>query len=159
MLPSLIPLTGAPWKILPPGTHLATLQDVSDSFTFNHRRRELFKGLVLAAKALAFANVKYIYLNGSFVTGKDIPGDYDACWDPDGVVVEHLDPVFLDFDNKRANQKAKYGGEFFPFNIDAGTGEVFIDFFQTEKYTGKKKGIVQIDLASESFEFIEVMQV
>ena len=72
---------------------------------------------------------------------------------------QFLDPVFLDFDNKRANQKTKYEGEFFPFHFDAGTGQAFIDFFQTETFTGQKKGIVLIDLKSESFEPIKEMQI
>ena len=27
------------------------------------------------------AGVEVLYLNGSFVTAKPDPGDYDACWD------------------------------------------------------------------------------
>ena len=42
-----------------------------------------------------------------------------------------MDPVFRDFDNERAAQKAKYGGEFFPssFKADA-VGRTFLEFFQ-----------------------------
>jgi len=158
MIPDLRELSGAPWKVLPPGVHPASLAEVSDYFASNPHRRDLFNGLMVAAKALAKAHVQYVYLDGSFVTGKPIPNDYDACWDPRGVIHGLLDPVFLDFDNKRANQKIKYKGEFFPFHIDAGTGQAFIDFFQTETFTGQKKGIVLIDLKSESFESIKEMQ-
>ncbi|NOY73687.1 MAG: hypothetical protein GXP14_15200 [Gammaproteobacteria bacterium] len=159
MIPSLKELSGAPWKVLPPGVHPAWLAEVRECFAINPHRRDLFNGLMRAAKTLAEANVQYMYLDGSFVTGKPIPGDYDACWDHRGVIHNLLDPVFLDFDNKRANQKAKYKGEFFPFHIDAGTGQAFIDFFQTETFTGQKKGILLIDLKSESFESIKEMQI
>ncbi len=41
---------------------------------------------------------------------------FDVCWKDDNVDLElllELDLVLLDFSNKRANQKAKYGGELF----------------------------------------------
>jgi len=84
------------------------------------------------------------------VTAREIPGDFDACWDPVGVDVSGLDPVLLDFSNKRAAQKAKYGGELFPSSSWAATGTVFLDFFQIDKATGDPKGIVAIDLQEVS---------
>ena len=67
-----------------------------------------------------------------------------------------MDPVFFDFKNDRANQKAKYKGEFFPSiaTADPGAGLIFEEFFQVEKFTGGKKGIIKIDLQSESFDSI-----
>ena len=35
-----------------------------------------------------------VYLDGSFVSAKLIPGDFDACWDEDGVDFDSIDPVF-----------------------------------------------------------------
>src|SRR5579864_7933526 len=43
------------------------------------------------------AGCSRVYIDGSFVTVKREPGDYDACWDIDGVNVEALGSVFLDF--------------------------------------------------------------
>ena len=58
-----------------------------------------------------------------------------------------LDPVLLTFDPGRALQKAKYLGELFPASIIADTdGLSFLEFFQTDKETGRPKGIVAIDL-------------
>ena len=48
-----------------------------------------------------------MYIDGSFVTVKLEPRDYDACWDIDGVNVEALDSVFLDFSKGRRAQKRK----------------------------------------------------
>lgn len=153
MIPALVKLPGAPWKVLPPGVHSASLSEVESCFATNPHRRKLFEGLVCAAKALSKANVQLIYLDGSFITGKPMPSDYDGCWDPTGVDPELLDPVFRDFDNGRANQKAKYKGEFFPSIAIAviSTGQIFEEFFQVEKFTGGKKGIILIDLTNESF--------
>jgi hypothetical protein len=85
-------------------------------------------------------------LNGSFVTAKDEPGDFDACWDPDGVDLDPLDPVLFDLSAGRRAQKARFGGELFPNVIESKSGLVFVEFFQNERDTGRK-GIVLIDLS------------
>jgi len=85
------------------------------------------------------------------VTAKEIPGDFDACWDPRGVDGERLDPVLLDFTNRRAAQKEKYQGELFPSLQRADpAGNTFLDFFQIDKRTGEAKGIVALDLKKVS---------
>ncbi len=152
MIPKLKTISGSPWPVLPPGIHSATLVEIVAFFGTNPRRRELCSGLVDAAKALADGGCKLLYLNGSFVTGKPDPGDYDAIWDPTGASPTILDPVFLEFQNKRASQRLKYGGEFFPFGLEAQPGVAFISFFQTDRFTGKQKGLLVIDLTNETFD-------
>lgn len=78
------------------------------------------------------------------MTEKPIPRDFDVCWDPTGVEPGRLDPVLLDFDNLRRNQKLKYGGEFFPSSARADGTHNFADYFQTDRDTGKNKGIIRI---------------
>ena len=151
MIPSLDDLGSSPWKVLPPGIHSASLAEVETAFSITPHRRELFAGLLVAAEKLSAAGCQFLYLDGSYVTGKPCPGDYDACWDPTGVNPTLLDPVFLDFTNKRQNQKIKFKGEFFPFGFLASPGKTFIEFFQTDRHTGLLKGIVLIDLRNESF--------
>lgn len=64
--------------------------------------------------------------------------------------VESLDPVFLDFSNGRRAQRHKYFGEFFPAQMPEGaTGTLFLEFFQTDKDSGKSKGIVGLNLREE----------
>ena len=105
------------------------------------------EGLRAALKNLRDAGCWTAYLNGSFVTSKTHPNDYDACWDEAGVDPMALDPVLLTFDAGRAAQKAKYLGELFPATIIADVdGLSFLEFFQTDKETGRPKGIVAIDL-------------
>jgi len=89
------------------------------------------------------------YLDGSFVTAKPHPNDYDACWDALGVNPQLVDPVLFDFRSGRAAQKAKYKGELFPADFSAGIGgRTFLEFFQVDKSTGNPKGIVVVDLRS-----------
>jgi hypothetical protein len=145
MLPAL-----APNGLLPPGIHNAPWEDFVSRFSTTPYRRRLIAGLKRALDALRVAGCQSVYVDGSFVTAKEIPGDFDCCWDTVGVdpVTLHLiDPVFFDFSNKRAAQKAVYGGEFFPAQGREGTtGKTWLEFFQTDKDTGGAKGIIAIDL-------------
>jgi hypothetical protein len=90
------------------------------------------------------AGCQQAFIDGSYVTAKPIPGDYDLCWDIEGVNPDLLDPVFEDFSNKRENQKLKYGGEYFPFSFLEPPAFSFLTFFQTDKSSGGQKGIIRI---------------
>jgi hypothetical protein len=96
------------------------------------------------------AGCQEIFINGSFTTSKDDPGDIDCAWNPEGVDLDQLgqlEPVFFEFANGRQSQKDKFGCEFFPANLAAdGAGTTFIEFFQTVKDTGEQKGIVCLSL-------------
>ncbi len=85
-----------------------------------------------------------VWLNGSYVTDKEIPNDYDACWDPLGVDLDKLDPVLQDLSRQRVAQKVKFRGEFFPNIVEAGSGLLFIEFWQRDR-DGNQKGILHID--------------
>ena len=133
--------------LLPPGVHWANLDELTDRLGNNHWRQHLITGLRAALENLKGAGCRTVYINGSFVTSKDLPNDYDACWEEDGVEPEALDPVLLTFDPGRTTQKAKYMGELFPASVVADTGGLsFLEFFQTDKDTGRPKGIIAIDL-------------
>lgn len=152
MIPPLITLHGAPWDVLPPGVHAAHLSEVKTIFATNAQRRNLFEGLVAALVQLRLAGCQTVYLDGSYVTGKPHPGDFDACWDPTGIDRAKLDNVFLDFRNGRAAQKAAFKGEFFPSSMMcADVGRTFLDFFQMERFTGKQKGVISISLLADPF--------
>lgn len=150
MIPAHIDLDGSPWPVLPPGIHVANLAEVEARFASNPKRRVQFRGLVAALTNLRGAGCRLAFLDGSFVTAKPRPGDFDACWDPAGVNPALLDPVLLTFENNRAAQKAKYQGELFPSTIPADqAGAIFAEFFQVDRFTGAPKGIVSINLAAE----------
>jgi hypothetical protein len=101
----------------------------------------------MALGLLHAAGCRLVYIDGSFVTSKPEPRDFDACWGMTGVDVARLDPVFLDFSNSRARQKERFLGEFFPADLPQGTtGQTFLEFFQTDKETGKPKGVLALDL-------------
>lgn len=145
MIPAFADLPGSPWPVLPPGIYQVTLGEMRERYAYNPKRRTQFAGLLSALRNLRRAGCREVLIDGSYVTAKPQPGDYDACWQPDRVNPQDLDPVFFDFDNNRANQKAKFLGEFFPATARADAlGATFLDFFQTDKFTGARKGIISI---------------
>ena len=132
---------------LPPGVHFTTWRELADRLSFNPRRGRMLAGFRQACRELQKAGCRLVYLDGSFVTRKERPGDFDACWDVQNVDDARLDPVFWDFSRGRAAQKQRFLGELFPAQLPEGaTGRAFVDFFQVNKMNGEPKGILAIRL-------------
>ena len=145
MIPSFIIVPGALWPILPAGVFDASIYEVEQRFAINEKRKILFGGLKCALDNLFISGCPQVFLDGSYVTAKPDPNDYDALWDRRFVDPSMLDPVFLDFTYGTDPQKAKYLGEFFPVSaIEGGSRRSFWEFFQLEKQTGSPKGIIRI---------------
>lgn len=107
-----IPLVDPATGNLPPGLHEATWEEIVERYGYTPHRLALLAGLRAALDTLRQAGCGRVYLDGSFVTGKEVPNDFDACWEIDGVnvdLLEMLDPVLLDWSNRRAAQKAPIG--------------------------------------------------
>ena len=130
---------------LPEGVHEASWDEIVQRFGWNQRRRRLLDGLAEAIELLARAGCRRLWLNGSFVTVKDEPGDFDACWDVESVDLDAIDPVLLDLSSGRAEQKRRFGGELFPNIIESGSGLMFTEFFQNDLDAGRK-GVVVIKI-------------
>jgi len=140
---------------LPPGIHPATWDEIVERYATNERREQLLDGLRVAIESLHAAGCSRVYLDCSFITDKELPGDFDvdfdACWEAASVDPGVLDPVLLDFSDRRAAQKAKFGGELFPAQLDAVPGgTTFLDFFQLDRLTQQPKGIIAIDLGARA---------
>ncbi|HAJ61868.1 MAG TPA: hypothetical protein DCP31_23700 [Cyanobacteria bacterium UBA8543] len=134
---------------LPPGIYWATWEEFTDRFGATPRRLRLINGLKLAMEQLQAAGCQIIYIDGSFVTEKLNPGDFDACWDADGVDINYLESIapFLYNPQQTAKQKTNYGGEFFRSDLPADIyGISYFDFFQFDTRTNIPKGIIAIDL-------------
>lgn len=145
MIPSFIIVKGALWPILPPGIYDASVDEIELRYATTSHRRELFEGLKNALKNLFDSGCQQIFLDGSFVTAKPKPKDFEVAWDTRFVNPNILDPVFLDFTHGTMPQKKKYLGEFFPSTLTEGkSGKLFLDFFQNEKDTGVQKGIIRL---------------
>jgi hypothetical protein len=130
---------------LPEGIHPASWEEFAARFAWNNVRMRQFQGLKLAALSLAEAGCTRLYADGSYVTAKEEPGDFDACWDEEGVEQQLIDPVLLDFSNRRAAQQAKYRGATFPAHLVTDSGITVLEGQQMDYHTGQPKGIVVLN--------------
>lgn len=135
---------------LAPGIHFLAWTEFEQGFGGDPHRRRLLTGMHQMLLKLATAGCETAYIDGSFVSEKPIPSDFDGAWELKNVDLPRLraiEPVFFDFSNQRAAQKRKYFGEMFPADtFEAGSGRTFLEFFQQDKQTGAPKGVVAIDL-------------
>ena len=110
---------------LPPGIHEGTWDEVVELFGRTAHRQDLLAGLHDALRDLQAAGCRRAYLDGSFVTDKESPGDFDLCWDEDHVDWTKLDPVLLETRPPRVAQQARYRGDIFrKHSRPAGLAEV-----------------------------------
>jgi hypothetical protein len=119
------------------------MAQIKKRFAYNFRRRFLFQGLTNVLRILEQANCKKVFLNGSFITRKEEPGDYDLCWEPIGVLpTPELRSLLVMTSSER---RLKFGGDILmrlpqpPFQID------YVDYWQTD-VQDNLKGIIRIDL-------------
>jgi len=129
---------------LPPGEYLVEWPEFYHHFATNPWRTHLLTGMRAALLNFKQAGCDLVYIDGSFVTPKIFPNDYDACWIRGTTDLKALDPVFFDFDDNRKAQRLKYYGEFFPAEQrEGGSGRTFLNFFQYDT-NGDAKGILGI---------------
>lgn len=70
---------------LPQGIYLSNWPEITAKLAFNSPRQELLAGLKRACKVLRQAGCNTIYIDGSYATNKEFPGDFDVCWNADNV--------------------------------------------------------------------------
>lgn len=136
---------------LPPGRHEATLEELQDMFVYNAKRREIFEGLLKLVAVLRSVNVYTIYIDGSFATSKERPGDVDVCWqEATGTNYDYEyqnAPILVPNMANRKYHKDVFKADIFPADIvEQNSKKYFLDFFQSDKDTGERKGIIKIDL-------------
>lgn len=126
---------------LPPGIHTATLKDIERRFASTDHRKRLFGGLKRLLQNLKAAGCSTFYLDGSYVTNKVEPGDYDCTWDPTGVTAA-LDKDLVQ--TSLEERKAKYLGDIFVYMPEFG-GFPYLEYFQKDQ-DDNRKGIIKLDL-------------
>ncbi len=129
---------------LPAGIHDATMGEIETRFAINEKRKELFNALKAVISILDECNCPEVYLDGSFITKKAEPGDYDLCYEPEGIIATDRFRQFLK--DHRSNRE-KYLGDIFvhlpepPYHIN------LIKYWQTDtRQDDQIKGILRIDL-------------
>ncbi|HUX57372.1 MAG TPA: hypothetical protein VMV77_10385 [Bacteroidales bacterium] len=136
---------------LPPGVYKAKWSEIKKRYGFTFHRENLLFGLEEGISVLRKSWCKKIYLDGSFITTKPRPNDFDVCYEPPPDLNKFKIgyPEFFDFSNNRSKQKKKYKGEFWPTTANLDLNYTILEGFQHDKYTGKEKGIIEIDLEND----------
>jgi hypothetical protein len=134
-------------ELLPPGVHDCEWSELAARFAAGDLRQRQVRGLKAALDDLKVAGCGQVLVDGSFVTAKEVPGDFDVAWDITGVDPAKVDRVILDTSpTGRVAQKIKYCGELFPAQFLATSGRTYKEFFQIDKESGNPKGILRLDL-------------
>jgi hypothetical protein len=134
------PTTG----LLPPGEHPASMEELEAAFCWNYRRRQYFKNLELIVGKLKERSVSRIWVDGSFVTSEDRPGDIDVIFDPEGRstaswgILHHL---------RRRELKRQFHIDLMPYPSpqkdpnNPFASKTILEYFKTGR-DGSEKGVV-----------------
>jgi hypothetical protein len=141
MIPAFHPATNA----LPAGIHESDWAEVVDRFGTNAKREGILSGLRRAPRDLAGAGCTRVYLGGSFVTAKELPGDWDGCFEEAGVNFFRLAKSIAR--GILGTMDQLFGGEMYNATAVTNTGETFIQFFQHNR-EGQAVGLIALDPAT-----------
>jgi hypothetical protein len=133
------------YGLLPEGIHKATIEEIEHKFgSGSAKRKELFIGFQELIQLLYKhkRSIKSFLLDGSFVTDKESPRDYDC------ILVVKKD---FNFDSPEAKKlqyakKLFYAHNFTCMEEDLDWYPGLITLFGHEKYTRRAKGLVEVIL-------------
>ena len=86
-------------RYLPSGVHKASWNEFYKRYNTSRVRTILLEYLLIMLQHLRNAGCKSVKIDGSFVTTKPEPSDFDGTWDPTGVDKNLLDPI-INFEEK-----------------------------------------------------------
>lgn len=135
---------GADIHPMKPGIHSFTLEELKNQFSYNEPRAAIFEKIAKLASHLKNAGCQKLYIGGSFITGKKVPGDFDACFEYNGADMRLLDPLLKNPLADKVARKAKFGGDVFMRGANRMNAD-HVREFQLGR-DSNTKGIVVIDL-------------
>ena len=133
--------------LLPEGIHEVDLAGFEEFFGFNYKRRDMIdKGLIPFIRELKPFNVQKIYIDGSFVTQKENPGDIDGY-----VVTDSASPLFEFVVNNTERWENEYRVEFYAALSDFSGQGSEVDwqqfFYNTSSDSSQKKGFIALNIS------------
>lgn len=136
---------------LKPEIHLMSWVEFRETFGYNSHRQELLEGMELAIEDLRSIGCKAIFVDGSFITPEELPGDFDLCWEDKGVDILKAYakcPPLFDVGRKFEKMKKRYRGDVVPASHEADwdRGINYLGFFMEDR-EGREKGIIRIEIA------------
>jgi hypothetical protein len=130
---------------LPAGIHPVSWPEFSSRYGFSPRRLELLANMESLLQELRSQGGERAYVGGSFVTTKQVPGDFDMTWRVSGPQLGELmkkAPILVD----RQLQKQTLGGELMATYPNS-PGDGVLGFLQKSR-SGKSIGVAEIDLST-----------
>ena len=132
--------------IFKPGIYEYTLEKLERDFATNKKRKDLFEDIKRLAKELKDAGCEFLYIDGSFITRKETPGDFDACWEPFVRNNKQVNALLLEDSTFASSwRKEMFSGDIFPRFGEYGDR---VEKWQVDSRNGKVKGVISIDLRS-----------
>jgi hypothetical protein len=149
-----MPLAYLPNKNLVPGEHVMQWDDFVQEFGYTNHRKQLIVGMCKALNALKICGCEIVYIDGSFVTQKLVPKDWDGCYDEEGLDREKLQKLYPQFYHlvpPRESQKVIFKGEILPKSLEIKVSfseKTMLDCFKQDFHTDTptEKGIVKLYL-------------
>lgn len=136
---------------LPEGIHTITWEDFENEFGFSPRRQMLMKGLYEVIQILKQCGCEAIFIDGSMVTDKLEPDDWDACFKGDEEAFHRLyaidENLVLDDYAKETVRKQNIKVNSILLMPRPKETYVILIFFQRVKGCKRKKGIIKIKLS------------
>jgi len=97
--------------LLPVGEHELKWKEICDLFGTTTHRNNLLELLHKVCTILKDAGVSRIWLNGSFVTSKERPGDYDLSYEIDEEIFNNLPENPFKMSNADTLLRGRFGGD------------------------------------------------
>lgn len=132
---------------LPKGIHDATLKQIRKRYAITAHRTTLYECFEDWVDHMRAAGCQTFHLDGSFITSKHHPGDYDALWDARGVDLAKIDPCLLDYPKDLEVINERFAGDIFPdYAIPEGSISFYLQRMQRETRADvpRAKGIVRL---------------
>lgn len=132
------------------GTHLISWAEFVEEFGYTSHRKQLIEGLKMALNILKKYGCERVYIDGSFVTKKLVPGDWDGCYVCIGMNESKMrkeEPVFHNMAPPRQKQKDRFKGEMMPSDLIVGPNDqTILDYFKFDNRENIEKGIIELSL-------------
>lgn len=117
------------YGLLPQGVHDCTVEEAGQFLCSNERRKEIWAGLLdFFQWIMQFPRPDAIFVDGSYVTDKPLPGDVDVIVDVTTCAVADQQLWMNAWAQNRDYAKAQFSVDFYP--IVVGQDHDFSAFFQ-----------------------------
>jgi hypothetical protein len=131
--------------LLPPGIHQASWSEFATRFGAGARRSQLVFNMETLLQELRRQGGERVYVGGSMVTTKPVPGDFEMTWRVSGEQLGELmqrSPILTD----RLLQQETLGGQLMATYPNS-PGDGVLGFLQRTRQ-GTPVGVVEVDLST-----------